>query len=317
MDMKLTPIEDEILNELFDQIAADGMDIFLLDDSYRGAVLHGTRLVNQMRSNHQLGILETLLLGHAYIAAGLLTSLVKGNDRVSMTMECDGPAVGFSVDSNAHGEIRGYLRVDAIPVDGPLESFNLAPFIGSGTLSVSRHLEMARTPFVGHVSLQYGNLAKDLAHYYVVSEQLPTAVSLSIQFDREGRVSGAGGLFIQALPGSSGTIGAELEQRVREIPSLGSLFAAGETPAHIINKFFGEFAPEVVGSRTIEFSCHCSKEHYGGYIGSLPDGEINSILEEGPFPLRVVCHNCNSVYEYSFDEIQRICDARNGERNAN
>jgi molecular chaperone Hsp33 len=309
--MRLVPIEDPTLLEQFQRIAEDGMDIFLLNDSnYRGSVLHATRLINQMRENHNLGVLETLLLGHAYIAAGLLTSVVKGNDKISMTMECDGPARGFSVESNAHGEVRGYLRVDQIPVDAPPESFDLSPYIGNGTLSVARHLEAARQPFSGTIDIEYGNLAKDLANYFVKSEQLPTAVSLSIQFDRDGRVSGAGGLFIQALPGADSSAGPQLEQAVRALPSLGSQFANGETPAHIINRYFRDFSPDVIGSRTVEFSCPCTSDRYGKYLGSLPQDEFDDILENGPFPLVVTCHNCNSSYTYTRDELLQISSER-------
>jgi molecular chaperone Hsp33 len=305
--MQLVPIEDPVVTAHFEEIAADGMDIFLIADSnYRGAILHATRLVNQMRANHDLGILETLLLGHSYIAAGLLTSLVKGNDRVALAIDCDGPARGVAVESNARGEIRGYLRTHRIPVDGPVESFDLAPYIGDGTLSVTRYLEMARRPFTGHTRMRYGNLAKDLAEHFVVSEQTPTAVSLSIQFDREGRVSGAGGLFIQSMPGADRSGGAALEDRVRRLPSLGSLFAEGDTPAHIAKTHLGDFDPELIGTRSIEFSCHCNKEIYAEYLGSLPETELADIREHGPFPLRITCHNCNSSYAYEREEIESI-----------
>lgn len=309
--MKLAPIDDSVIRSHLDEIAADGMDIFLISEAnYRGAVLNATRMINQMRVNHDLGILETLLLGHFYMAAGLLTSLVKGNDRILLTIDCDGPVRGVAVESNARGEIRGYLRQQPIPVDGPVESFDLAPYIGSGTLSVTRHLEMARNPFTGHVDLVYGNLAKDLANYFVVSEQLPTAVSLSIQFDRQGRVSGAGGLFIQSMPGSDRSGGAALEDRVKELPSIGSLFADGETPAHVINTYFADFEPDLIGTRSIEFSCHCSKEVYAHYLGSLPDGELGDIQQNGPFPLKITCHNCSSTYMYSREEIDGIVSER-------
>ena len=309
--MNLAPIDDPVVTSHFDEIAADGMDIFLLsDENYRGAILHATRLVNQMRANHELGILETLLLGHSYIAAGLLTSLVKGNDRIVLSIDCEGPVKGVVVESNAHGEIRGYLRNQPIPVEEPIESFDLTPYIGDGTLSVTRHLEMARNPFSGHVQLQYGNLAKDLANYFVVSEQLPTAISLSIQFDREGRVSGAGGLFIQSLPGADHSGGAGLEERVKELPSLGSLFSQGDTPAHVVNNYFSEFGPNLIGTRTIEFSCHCGKDVYADYLASLPADELEDIRVNGPFPLKVTCHNCNSTYIYKKHEVEAIAEDR-------
>jgi molecular chaperone Hsp33 len=309
--MYLEPIEDPVVNAHLEEIAADGMDIFLISDAnYRGAVLHATRLVNQMRANHDLGILETLLLGHSYIAAGLLTSLVKGNDRVALTIDCEGPARGVAVESNARGEIRGYLRTHQIPVEGPVESFDLAPYIGEGTLSVTRHLEMARRPFTGHTRMKYGNLAKDLAEHFVVSEQTPTAVSLSIQFDREGRVSGAGGLFIQSMPGADRSGGGPLEDRVRRLPSLGSLFAAGDTPAHIVKTYLDDFGPELIGTRSVEFSCHCNKAIYAEYLGSLPETELTDIQQHGPFPLRITCHNCNSTYTYEREEIESIANTR-------
>ena len=308
--MRLAAIEDGVIETHLDQIADDGMDIFLVGDSnYRGAVLHGTRLVNQMRANHGLGILETLMLGHAYISAGLLTSLIKGNDKIVLSIDCEGPVRGLIAESNARGEIRGYLRNQPIPVDGPVESFDLSPYIGEGTLSVTRHLEMARNPFTGHARLEYGNLAKDLANYFVHSEQAPTAVSLSIQFDRDGRVTGAGGLFIQALPDSDPEGGAVLEDRVRELPSIGSLFAAGETPAHVIRKYFSEFGAEVIGTRPAEFACHCSRGMYRDYLESLPKGELEDMEENGPFPLRVTCHNCSSSYDYEKEEVHTIAQS--------
>lgn len=293
--------------EHFASIAADGMDIFLLNGgSYRGSILHGTRLVNQMRTNHDLGIMETLILGHAYLAAGLLTSLVKGNDRIRLDVSCDGPVGGISVDSNARGEIRGYLRNGKIRIDTPLESFDTAPFIGDGTLTVTRTIEMAKRPVSGHVQMTHGTLAKDLANYFLVSEQKPTAISLNVHFDHDGTVTGAGALFIQALPESDQSASTDLDEAVRALPSLGSLLAGGDTPARIINTLLADFNPEIIGSRGAEMSCPCEKVRFGRYIGSLPEDELGDILTTGPLPLKVVCHYCGSTYIYEREDIEKL-----------
>ena len=84
-------------------------------------------------------------------------------------------------------------------MDRPLEDFNLAPFFGAGFLSVTRILEGAKQPFTGRVMMAHGSLAKDLAHYYLTSEQIPSAFSLSVKFDAHGRVVAAGGMILQAL----------------------------------------------------------------------------------------------------------------------
>ena len=39
--------------------------------------MNGTRMVNEMRANHELGVLETLVLGRAYIGAGLMAADLK------------------------------------------------------------------------------------------------------------------------------------------------------------------------------------------------------------------------------------------------
>ena len=64
--------------------AKDRLYNFLLaDGAIRGAILNGTRMINEMRVNHELGILETLVLGRAYLGAGLMSANLKGADRTS------------------------------------------------------------------------------------------------------------------------------------------------------------------------------------------------------------------------------------------
>jgi redox-regulated HSP33 family molecular chaperone len=58
------------LREQLEASSRDQLYSFFLDfGGIRGALVPATRMVNEMRANHELGTLETLLLGHAYIAA--------------------------------------------------------------------------------------------------------------------------------------------------------------------------------------------------------------------------------------------------------
>ena len=64
-------------NDTVDRLGGqeDGLQTFLLaGNSIRGSFIEATRMVNQMRWNHDLGILETLVLGHAYMGASLMTT---------------------------------------------------------------------------------------------------------------------------------------------------------------------------------------------------------------------------------------------------
>nr|MDA3834313.1 Hsp33 family molecular chaperone HslO [Spirochaetales bacterium] len=50
--------------------AKDKIHRFIMADGMlKGAVVHATRMVTEMRATHQPGPLETLILGQAYVAA--------------------------------------------------------------------------------------------------------------------------------------------------------------------------------------------------------------------------------------------------------
>ncbi len=285
----------------------------LADDQVRGVLLHGTRMVYEMRGNHELGILETLLLGHGYLAAGLLSTQLKGNDRIRLQIECSGPLQGMIVEANAFGDVRGHLQNVPIPVDRPVDPQNLAPFYGAGFLTVTRFPEGARQPFAGKVVLTYGSLAEDLANYYLVSEQTPTALHLSVKFTPEGEVAGAGGLMLQVLPGAGEEVVSGLERLVKELPSLGEVFSDAQwqrRPGDLIALHFSRLSPRVIGDQRVEFMCHCNRGRIAAMLAALPAEDLDEMVANGPFPLEIRCHHCNTRYPFSKKELQGIRELR-------
>ena len=282
----------------------------LAGGTVRGVLVNGTLMVNEMRANHELGILETLTLGRAYLGAVLMSANLKGSDRLSLQIDCSGPIRGLNVDANAFGEVRGYLKNVPIPIEKPPNSFDLSPFFGPGLLSVTRYLQDAKQPFTGKVALQHGNIAQDLAHYCLFSEQIPTAFNLSIQFDRNGEVVGAGGLFLQAMPGADEATVADLERRVSRFPSLGKIFGDEGNPEQLIRDEFQSHSPRIFSERRIEFMCHCSKEKLRNILIMLPIDDLRDILATGPFPFESRCHNCNTLYTFDRTEIHKLCGLR-------
>ena len=125
------------------------LTFLMADDTIRGAMVNGSRMINQMRWNHDLGVLETLVLGHAYLGACLMAAGLKAKDRLTLQVDCSGPVKGLVVEANAAGEVRGFLKNVPIPVEKPLDDFNLSPFFGAGFISVTRILADAKQPFTG------------------------------------------------------------------------------------------------------------------------------------------------------------------------
>ena len=302
-------IKDKELLQHLDSIEKDGMSIFVMAEGrYRGAFFNGTRFINQMRANHNLGILETLVLGQGALCAALMIPTIKGMGRLVFRYDTNGPAAGFVVEADSAGGVRGYLLQDPIPIDKPLESWDLSPFFGPGVLTVTRINEGAREPQIGAVEIQHKNIAQDLTWYFAQSEQINTAFNTSIQFDKEGRVIGAGGMFIQKMPGFGGKrsetfadmseedLTLAVEHAFGAAPSYGQWFAEKGNREDIIYGLFRNFNPSTVLARDITFSCPCSQERYTQAIKNLGKEELEDVKAKDPDPLEVVCHNCGSVY---------------------
>lgn len=323
-------IEDKKLLEHLASIEKDGMSVFVMADGrFRGAFFNGTELVNQMRVQHNLGILETLILGHGILCAALMIQTMKGKEHIIFRYDTNGSARGFSVEVDSTGYVRGFILNENIPIEKPLESWDLSPFLGEGTITITRYIEGAKEPQIGTTEVIYKNIAKDLTHFYLQSEQINTAFNTSVQFDKEGRVIGAGGMFLQAIPNYGGKKTTdnnqtnnkntkieefaaiaqdELIQRAenafRAMPSIGQWFSDKGNRDDVIYGLFREFNPKVVLERDIIFDCPCYEGKFIEQIKHLSKNELNSIMEDEKDSIEVICHNCGSIYTISKDKLK-------------
>ena len=299
-------IDDKNLEEHISSLPPDGREVFLLSDGkIRLSAVSATYMVNKMKANHRTGLLETYILGQAYIAGALLSSEVKGNDRIQLDIECGGPVKGVSVEAWASGAVRGFLRNNPIPLDKPLESLDTSPIFGPGFLTVTKILEGSKTPVSGQIMLEYGNLANDLALYFQQSEQTPTLFYISLHFDEGARLFGAGGLFIQALPGADEDELGEIQEKAKGLNNLSRCLSDGMSIREYVESEFATFGVEHLERRMIGFSCPCSKSGFECYLKGLPEKEREEI-KKGTFPLEVECFNCGTVYSFEKEEIEKI-----------
>ena len=318
--MIAAPLGDPVLREQLDRIAPDGLFFFTLGSpegpkggELRGALVNASRLVAQMRANHGLGIIESYVLGQAYVAAALLASTLKGEDSIGMRLDCEGPVHGWSVHAKAGAEgfsVRGYLFRDVIAIAEPPDRFDTAPLVGTGTLTLTRFIETAPRPFTGTVSLKTGRLALDLASYFLESEQVPTAFALGVHFDREGRVAGAGGLFLQSLPGSTPASLERAEVLLRSLPPLGRHFAEGGQAEVLLATTFSALGLELRGGAPIAFSCNCGRERFAAFMAGAEGGLLEELVETGPWPVEAVCHQCGSKYHWEREELAAMLEKR-------
>ncbi len=320
--MNRIEMNDEALKAHIDSLEKDEMAVFVMADGrIRGALFHGTRFVNQMRLQHGLGILETMILGEASICGALMIPMMKGQERLTLKYEGNGPAKGWQVEADSRGTVRGFLYNENIKLEKPLENWNLGQFLGNGFLSVSVLHKEDREPFSSTVEVDGGNIAENIAHYYRQSEQISTAFNSSILFDRNGKVTGAGGMFLQVMPATGGKLvsGANrksgsdkqaddgllrrAENAFSTSPSLGTWFSEKGNFEDLVYGLFREFKPTIALKREIRYDCPCGEETFKAHIRNLPKSELDDIRKNGPDPLEISCRNCGSVYRIPVSDL--------------
>ena len=317
-------IEDKELNDFLQTLEEDKLRIFTMAEGrVRGALFHGTRFVNQLRVQHNLGILETYILGQASLCGALTIPMMKDMEHTAIKFEGNGPAQGYSVEASSTGFVRSFLFNEHIQLDKPLESWDLNPFLGQGTITFSRIHKDDKYPQSSTVEVNSGNIATDFATYFAQSEQINTAFNSSIQFDKQGRVIGAGAMYLQIMPKTGGTakVGSQVDSHAEETaededllrrvenafkacPSLGLLYSEKQVDSEdIIIGLFREFSPTISLTRDVIFDCKCNEEYYINYLRTLPKEQIEDIKKNGPDPLEIICRNCGSIYKIPVEKI--------------
>lgn len=323
------PLPAPVLANL-SRIPEDSLDVFLLGNgSVRGVIIHASRLVHQARSNHGLSPLETVVLGKGLLAAGLHCGGMKGKDRSAWKLSSNGPANGMSIEVNVLGEIRGYLAQHFTETDlDPEISTSGSPhngreytdvlntmadrMISSGALHVTRFPEGTRQPSNSTVEYQEGSIDRMFEAFYLQSEQVPTRIWTSFEWDNTFFLRNASALLLQTLPESISHSRddflpiASYADSLDLKHTLAEMSSSGLPASEIARSLFSDFSVEIVGSKGIEFFCSCTKERFATFLQGLPAEDRYEIREYGPFPLKTDCHYCSSSYSFTKEELDQL-----------
>jgi molecular chaperone Hsp33 len=186
----------------------------------------------------------TAALGRALAAASMMGNALKdGGSSVSLQFRGGGPLGTVLAVSDNLGNVRG--TVDHPDVEMPLREdgkLDVGAAVGSaGTLTVIRDLQM-KDPYVGTVELLSGEIADDVASYFLESEQIPTACGLGVLVDRDQSVRAAGGYLIQLMPGAGEDVIARVERGVRAAGSVTGLLDRNPDPEAMLQAVLADFA---------------------------------------------------------------------------
>ncbi len=274
-------------------------------DGYVKAVAVSTReLTERARQIHRTLPVGTAALGRTLAAASMMGNALKGEGAsVTLQIKGDGPLGRILAVSDSEGNVRG--TVDNPGVDIPLRGdgkLDVGSAVGmDGTLTVIRDLNM-KEPYVGSVGLLGGEIAEDLAAYFVESEQIPTACGLGVLVDRDQSVLCAGGYIIQLLPGASEDIITMVEGGIMAAGNVTTLLQEDADPESLLRRVMSDFELEILETTEIEYRCDCSRERMERALISLGAEELQEIVDEQG-GAELTCRFCDNVQSFTKEEI--------------
>ena len=277
-------------------------------DGFVKAVAVTTRdLTERARQIHKTTPVATAALGRTLAAASMLGNALKG-EGTSLTLRINGggPLGTVLAVSDNEGNVRG--TVDNPQVDLPLRAdgkLDVGSAVGvDGMLTVIRDLNM-KEPYVGSVGLLGGEIAEDLAAYFVESEQIPSACGLGVLVDRDQSVLVSGGYLIQLLPGASDDIITMVEGGIYAAGPVTELLKEDSDPESLLRRVMSDFELEILESTPIEYRCYCSRERMERALISMGSEELDTMIrEQGDAEL--TCRFCDNVQHFSKEELESL-----------
>ena len=266
-------------------------------------------MTERARQIHHTSPVATAALGRALSACSMMGNALKdGGASVTMQIKGNGPLGTILTVSDAQGNVRGYVQNPAVDLalraDGKLD---VGTAVGhEGTMTVIKDLNM-KEPYVGTVDLLGGEIAEDVAAYYVESEQIPTACGLGVLVDRDRSVLAAGGYLIQLLPGAGEDVIARVEGGIYAAPSVTDMLKEDPDPANMLKTVLSDFEMQILSVEPVEYRCYCSRERTERALLSLGSKELEDILrEQGKADL--TCQFCDRIHSFSGEELRRMID---------
>ncbi len=273
-------------------------------ETVRAFAVRSTEMAAVARETHMTLPVVTAALGRLLSAGAMMGSMMKGeNDKLTLQMKGDGPIGMLTVTADSHGNIKGFPANPAVDIPRKYAGkLDVGGAIGKGVLTVIMDLGL-REPYNGQVEIQTGEIGDDLAYYFTVSEQTPSAVGLGVMVDTDSSVKHSGGFIIQIMPDAEEETIAAIEKRVADAPSVTSMMEEGLKPEDILEYYLGGMGLTINETSPVRFHCDCSRERVSRALATLSRRDLEDIINDGE-EIEVKCYFCNSAYKFGIDELR-------------
>lgn len=276
------------------------------DGQVRAYAAITTNTVAEAQQRHDTWATASAALGRTMTGGMMIGAMMKGDDKLTVKVEGDGPLGAIIADADARGHVRGYVSHPHVDFDLNAQGkLDVSRAVGAnGLLSVVKDIGM-RENFTGQVPLVSGEIGDDFAYYFATSEQVPSSVGVGVLVNPDHTILAAGGVIVQMLPGAAETTAARIEKRIKTVTPITSLVESGLSPEGIINEWLGSGDVNIIDDMDVSFVCGCSKERIATGIASLGKKEIDAMIEEDG-SAEATCHFCRATYHFNQSELESL-----------
>lgn len=262
-------------------------------------------VVSEAQKRHDTWSASSAVLGRTMVGSLLLAGAeLTGKEELTVRLLGNGPVGPTVVTAKADLTVKGYVKNShiALPpkVDGHID---VKKAVGQGWFEVTKDLGL-KEPYTGQVPIVSGEIAEDFAYYLTKSEQIPSAVGLSVFVNPNNTIGEAGGFMLQALPGASDSLIDQTIKRINELPTLSTSFLDGMTPEDLARKILGTDC-KILEKDDVAFKCDCSKEKYAEILATLKNSQLEDMINED-HGAELTCNFCGDKYDYTEAELKDI-----------
>ncbi len=277
------------------------------NEPVKASAITAKDMVERARQIHKTLPTATAALGRTLMAASMMGNQLKEEKgAVTLRIKGDGPLGVITAVSDSEGNARGYVQdgsVD-IPLKGP-QKLNVGGAVGeNGSLTVIKDIGL-KEPYVGTIELVSGEIADDVAAYFVESEQIPSACALGVLVDTDQSILCAGGYLIQLLPGADESVIGRIERGVARVGAVTEALRGGMSAQALLQAVLSDFDMEVVETAPVEYRCYCSSDRVERALISMGREELTALIEEQG-EAELTCQFCDKVYHYSKEKLEAL-----------
>lgn len=279
------------------------------DGSVMACAINATDIVSEIERIHETSAVVSAALGRLSAAASMMGHMLKADGQsVTLRLKGDGPAGTLLAVADSYGNVKCYAENNIVEL--PLNQYGKLDVAGAvgknGTLQVIKDLRM-KEPYTGQVPIVSGEIAEDITHYFAVSEQTPTVCGLGVMVSPDLTIKSAGGYLVQLLPFADEGCIDVLEENLKKLPPVSSMFAEGWSPEQVCFQLLGGLEPNVLDESNPVYRCDCSEERVTRALISLGKKELDEMIEEEE-TVEVSCHFCNKTYQFNREKLTMIRD---------